>query len=278
MRDRLQTIGSSRIQHGKASDRIYLMELAPADLPELLDRLDDLAHGQGYGKIFAKVPASSLSFFLKSGYRTEALVPDFFEGGEFGHFMARYPDPARAVAGEAAAIERILAQAEERACASDNAGKPPGYRFRICSPVDLEEMASLYREIFVSYPFPIQDPIYLRQTMESHVLYFGAWQGQELAALCSAEQYPDDGHAEMTDFATGAAHRGRGLASSLLLFMEEIMRQRGISLAYTIARALSMGMNTVFCRAGYVFGGTLYNNTQISGRIESMNVWYKSLQ
>jgi putative beta-lysine N-acetyltransferase len=278
MRDRLQTIGSSRIQHGKANDRIYLMQLAPTDLPELVGRLEDLAHGEGYGKIFAKVPASSLPFFQESGYHTEALVPGFFQGREFGHFMARYLDPARAAPREAAAIEGILARAEEKACASDNAGKPAGYRFRMCTPGDLEDMASLYREVFVSYPFPIQDPAYLCRTMEAHVFYFGAWQGQELAALGSAEQYPGEGHVEMTDFATRAAHRGRGLASGLLQFMEESLRERRIGLAYTIARALSMGMNTVFARAGYVFGGTLYNNTQISGRIESMNVWYKSLE
>jgi hypothetical protein len=45
---------------------------------------------------------------------------------------------------------------------------------------------------------------------------------------------------------------------------------------YTIARAISVGMNITFARCGYDFGGTLVNNTQIAGRIESMNVWYKN--
>lgn len=30
-----------------------------------------------------------------------------------------------------------------------------------------------------------------------------------------------------------------------------------------------------FARNGYTFSGTLLNNTDISGSIESMNVWYK---
>jgi len=47
--------------------------------------------------------------------------------------------------------------------------------------------------------------------------------------------------------------------------------------AYTIARALSAGMNVTFARAGYDYGGTLTNNTNICGQIESMNVWYKPL-
>jgi hypothetical protein len=44
---------------------------------------------------------------------------------------------------------------------------------------------------------------------------------------------------------------------------------------YTIARSHSAGMNITFAKKGYLFGGTLINNTDISGKIESMNVWYK---
>ena len=37
------------------------------------------------------------------------------------------------------------------------------------------------------------------------------------------------------------------------------------------------GMNITFAKHGYHYAGTLNNNTNICGRIESMNVWYKSL-
>jgi len=37
-------------------------------------------------------------------------------------------------------------------------------------------------------------------------------------------------------------------------------------------------MNITFRKAGYEFGGRLKNNTNISGNIEGMNVWYKSLK
>jgi hypothetical protein len=36
-------------------------------------------------------------------------------------------------------------------------------------------------------------------------------------------------------------------------------------------------MNITFARAGYRYAGTLVNNTQICGQLESMNVWYKPL-
>jgi hypothetical protein len=36
-------------------------------------------------------------------------------------------------------------------------------------------------------------------------------------------------------------------------------------------------MNITFAKNGYEYAGTLKNNTNISGNIESMNVWYKHL-
>jgi len=36
-------------------------------------------------------------------------------------------------------------------------------------------------------------------------------------------------------------------------------------------------MNITFSKCHYSFGGTLKKNTNISGGIESMNVWYKKL-
>ena len=47
--------------------------------------------------------------------------------------------------------------------------------------------------------------------------------------------------------------------------------------SYTIARSLSYGMNITFAKMGYIYGGTLINNTNICGSLESMNIWYKHL-
>jgi hypothetical protein len=60
--------------------------------------------------------------------------------------------------------------------------------------------------------------------------------------------------------------------------MEQDMKQRGYLTSYTIARSRSVGMNITFAKLEYIYAGTLINNTNISGQIESMNVWYKHLQ
>jgi putative beta-lysine N-acetyltransferase len=84
-------------------------------------------------------------------------------------------------------------------------------------------------------------------------------------------------NAEMTDFATLPDFRGKKLSVILLAHMEDQMRINRIKTLYTIARLKSMPMNLTFLRMGYRYGGTLINNTNISGEIESMNVLYKHL-
>jgi putative beta-lysine N-acetyltransferase len=81
----------------------------------------------------------------------------------------------------------------------------------------------------------------------------------------------------MTDFATLSGHRRQGLAGCLLKAMDAEMIQQGLKTAYSIARSLSAAMNITFAKNGYRYGGTLGNNTNIAGRIESMNIWYKHL-
>jgi len=281
MMDETICLGDSLIQHGPFSNRVYLMKLAGADLPGIVDKLAALCGERGYTKIFAKVPGSHAAPFLAAGYTREAAIPGFFNGDDAGDFLSRFLDPGRADPGkDGPEIRRVLHLAESKAGRGGDIAPPPREVDSVftCSPGDADEMSDLYRRVFATYPFPIHDPAYLRKTMDSHVAYFGfRREDGRLVALASAEMDVSAGNVEMTDFATLPEMRGRGLAQRLLSTMELEMERRGLSVAYTIARALSPGMNITFSRRGYVFCGTLVNNTQISGKIESMNVWYKRL-
>ncbi|MFW5780428.1 MAG: putative beta-lysine N-acetyltransferase, partial [Bacillota bacterium] len=98
-----------------------------------------------------------------------------------------------------------------------------------------------------------------------------------LFAIASSETNKKYLNAEMTDFAILPEYRGKNLSLLLLCEMEKNMKDMGYKLLYTIARAVSYGMNCTFSKLGYQFSGTLINNTNISGNIESMNLWYKVL-
>ena len=192
--------------------------------------------------------------------------------------MAYYLDPERQKETSSLDLDSIV----EAACSKkeQNNGTTSlleGPVLRQCLPDDVVQMRNLYKKVFPSYPFPIDDPEYIRKTMRDNIVYFGIEKGNELIALSSTEMDTISKNVEMTDFATLPEFRGNGLAGLLLISMEQEMRLRGIYTAYTIARAVSPAMNITFGKAGYSYGGRLVNNTNISGQIESMNVWHKKL-
>jgi len=253
------------------------MKLAPGDSPQIIDKLDELAQENGYTKIFAKVPVSEKDNFRQRGYVDEAVIPLFFHGSEDVYFMAKYFSKNRVVDSNHEEISAILEACKERQKNAKHVELPDELSFGTCAESHAPEMSQLYQEVFESYPFPIFDPQYLKKTMQSHVIYFGIWHKGQLAALSSAEMDVEAQNAEMTDFATLPQYRGKSLAFYLLKHMEVEMKERKIKTAYTIARAYSWGMNLTFAGLNYNYGGTLLNNTNICGRLESMNVWYKTL-
>lgn len=275
--DKLENFGGSLLQHGAASDRVYLMKLSDDDLPAILEHMDLLVKLHGYTKTFAKVAAGQLIPFKHRGYICEATVPGFYNGSEAGHFLVKYHSSDRQYDPDAKQVAEVLQTALQKAAPAVQKPLPDGLFCRLVKTDDAEQMAELYQTVFASYPFPIHEPTYLRQTMQENIRYAGIWKDDELLALASAEMDKSGSNAEMTDFATRPDTRGQGFAHHLLHFLEQRMLDEGIKTGYTIARATSFGMNITFSQCGYQFGGTLVQNTQISGGLESMNVWYKPL-
>lgn len=277
LRDQTTHLGGSLIQHGPDNDRVYLMKLDRDDMPELVGNVIELGRAKGYSKLFAKVGAREAPEFKERGFVHEACIPGMCRGEQTGYFMSKYLDGERAEARHARQMGLVLDLA--RAKAPNGQGPEPRDIDGIepLGPDNAEELAALYDSVFESYPFPIHKPDYLRSAMADNVEFFGLRMGAKLVAAASSEKDEAWRCVEMTDFATLPETRGQGLASRLLAYMEVKMAADGFHTAYTIARAESPGMNIVFSSAGYEHGGTLTNNTQIGGRLESMNVWYKQI-
>lgn len=275
--DVVESIGEgSLIQHGSCNDRIYLMYLDDSDVGGITGMLDGIALNGGYGKVFAKVPGRHRGLFERGGYVCEAEIPAFYPDGDAGAFMGKFFLPERAYDPHSANVKDILEMAmSKRDDAVLSRPLDECYLLRLLGEGDASRLAGLYGEIFKSYPFPIYDPSYLVGTMRDNIVYFGVERGGDLVAASSSETDMKNLNAEMTDFAVTPRCRGASLAVHLLRAMEEEMCVRGVKSLYTIARALSAGMNITFARCGYIYAGTLVNNTDIAGRIESMNVWYK---
>jgi putative beta-lysine N-acetyltransferase len=278
MNDKTTKIGDSVIQHGNYNDRIYLMKLSPGDFPNIIDELNRMAQDNGYSKIFAKLPQYAKDAFITNGFIVEASIPNFYNGHQ-AFFISKFFDEQRSQNDKSIETNKVLEEAQKRSTGKSNVLEPgTGFSHRICSIKDAPQMAEVYKRVFETYPFPIYDPSYIQSTMEeNNVIYFGIWHHNKIIALSSAEIDIGSGSAEMTDFATLPDYMGQGFSFFLLQLMESVVSKRQIKTAYTIARALSFGMNITFAKMGYIYSGTLVNNTNISGNLESMNVWYKFL-
>lgn len=279
MTDRIERIGKqSVIQHGQFNKRIYLIKLYPEDAAGITTLLNTLAREEGYTKIFCKVPTWSAPLFNADGYIQEAFVPGFYQGFTGASFMSKFLNSDRLLGienGHLSELSTLLRSYNDRQLSADSLSGEEN--IEQLKETDAKEISEIYRKVFPSYPFPIHDPDYIKRTMKENMVYFGVRLNEKLIALSSAEMDMGGSNAEMTDFATLPEARGMKLSVALLRVMEEAMRNMGINMLYTIARLKSIPMNKTFLSQGYQYAGTLINNTNISGGIESMNVLYKKV-
>lgn len=278
MNDIIENIGNHIVQHGSHNDRIYLMKFSWQDFPASLDKIEELAIKNRYAKIFAKIPSSAAIPFLKYNYEIESFIPKFYAGKEDCVMVSKFFNEKRKQKPneELSGFFKLLSNIK-------NSKKleyrhPLKYLIRNLGKEDVKDITKIYKKIFKSYPFPIFDNEYILKCMQSNnVLYFGIFDNTKLVGIASAELDLINKNAEMTDFAILPEYRGQNMAFKLLNTMETEMMILNIYTLYTIARLKSPGMNKTFLKTGYKYSGTLINNTNISGEIETMNVFYKHL-
>ena len=278
--DLIELFHGALIQHGTFNNRIYLMKIKDANPNDLAPALLEKARENRYTKILVKIPHETSQPFLNLGYVQEAEIPNLYSGKQSAIILAYYSSKNRKLENNRTENEKVYRLSIEKQMPPESIQKTQlenNFSLHNLTQDDVPEIAALYNTIFSSYPFPINESSFLMETMESHVDYFGIKTDGELIALSSLEKDTENLNAEMTDFATLTKWQGFSLAKYLLVHMEKEARLNGLKTAYTIARAESPGINIVFTKNAYQYGGRLINNTHISGHIESMNVWYKAL-
>jgi putative beta-lysine N-acetyltransferase len=278
MKDKIVKFRQSVIQHGKENDRVYLMKLGNSRVLKVINFIQELAEQNSYSKIFAKVPDWAETRFIQAGFSTEASIPRFYDGQVKAVFMSKFLTEARKENKFSNEVENVISTALEKKKDALKTKLPEcPFLMRKLTMDDSAEIVKVFKEVFETYPFPIHNPEYIKETMKQNVEYSGVWDNDRLIAVSSSEMDPRGKNSEMTDFAAIPEYRGHNLALHLLKHMEREMALKNYKTLYTIARALSYGMNITFAKAGYKFGGSLINNTNICGSIETMNIWFKSL-
>lgn len=258
--------------------RLKIVDYEATDYRAMLGRLAWLAEANGFDKIFVKATREDFQQFLSHGYMMEGLLKYYFRGND-AYILSRFSSQNRVrsdlLIEEARLIEKLI---------YDTPDKPPRKldpEFSIIRATHehIPALTTIYRQVFETYPSPLTNPDYIKSTMERNVIYRLVLQNDDNAvAAASAEIDFKHSNAEMTDCATIPTIQGKGLMQHLLVALEQDLREKKVETAYTLARAVSFGMNRAFFRLGYEFSGRLVNNCDIFGRFEDMNIWVKRLE
>ncbi|MFZ5641584.1 MAG: putative beta-lysine N-acetyltransferase [Bacillota bacterium] len=256
------------------NDRIKALACAPGEIPEL--DVGDLMQQKSFGKIIVLAGDSNWQDFLDHGFSLEAVHKNYFRGRP-GYYLARYPCPGRGTSRQTAKADRLLADVLKFPASLPDASLPPAFSLRDAGLADIPQLVELYKKVFTSYPVPITDQDYMQETMQTKNHFKIILHRNKIVSAASAEMDANNLTAELTDCASLPEYRGRGLMSKLIQALEEEMRRRKFISVYTIARATGKGINLIFRKQGYEYGGRFINNCTICGSFEDMNLWHKKL-
>jgi putative beta-lysine N-acetyltransferase len=247
------------------------------ELSVICRRLDYLADKNQFDKIFIKATAQDWQGFLAHGYMLEGIILHYFNGENayvVSRFLSRDRITSPTLLEESALIQELMHHPRKVRPLE----LPDGYTLTLATEDDIPGLVVLYSHVFESYPSPLTMPDFLLSTMRRNLVYAVIKDADgNIVSAASADLDTKHRNAEMTDCATFPSERGKGLMRILLVRLEDELRRRGVTCAYTLARATAPGMNKVFYDLTYEYCGRLINNCDISGGFEDINIWSKRL-
>lgn len=172
--------------------------------------------------------------------------------------------------------DEIVASIQEKHLKKDQGTWQDEYVMRKADTQDIHKLAKLYDTVFETYPTPMNESDYIQKVMEEGTVFYAVEHDGHIVSAASAEINALYGHAELTDCATLPTYRKLGFMHHLILALEKELQSMHIYVFYSLARALSYGMNQVFYQLGYTYTGRFQNNCYIFDKIEDMNLWVKT--
>lgn len=267
--------GTARIKFDEFNQRIKIVSFE-GDIKELMNKLISLSEKNKVGKIFSIIPKEKIQEFKEQGFIMEAKINHFLNGAP-AYFLSKFMIPERKMCILIPEEEEVLIKSREYTDEDYEYERYKEYVIRSAGKEDAEQLAKLYDSVFETYPSPMNDADYIKSVMENDVFFKVAVYENQIISAASADMDPKNLNVEMTDCATYKEHRGTGLMGRLIFDLEKEMKSRNYKVLYSTARATSAGMNIVFTKHNYEYGGRLINHCHISGKFENMNIWVKEL-
>ncbi len=257
------------------NERLCIVEYC-GNRQKIVSFLLKLVKQHHFSKIIFYARSEHWQEILSLGFMLEAVFKGFFNGKD-AYAMVLYMNNERKTSKYWIEEDNILRQIYAKGIDSNLTETPQDYMFGQAVVDDVEELAVLYGQVFEMYPTPVKDPDFLRKFLDNGNVFYIVKYDNKIVSAASAEVNMNFLHAELTDCVTLPEHRKHGLMKKLLLEIEEQLRKKGIYFTFSIARALSFGINAAFYQLGYEYGGRMTNNCYIFDKIEDMNVWVKDL-
>lgn len=278
------TASNSVIANGKFTIEIFndpynkrvRIDDVRGDFDEAIVKAEELAKSSQAEKLIVKGRKEQFVSLLEKGFQCEAIIDQYFLGSD-GYFFCKYYSNDRKNSEYFIKEDEIVKNVQLLKTNIETISPPKEYKLTLIQKGDAVKLARLYKQVFEVYPTPLHDPEYIQKTIDEGTIYYAfAYEGNFVSAA-SAEVNSFYKNAELTDCATLPDHRKYGLMKVLLQKLEEQLVTNGVYCSYSIARALSFGMNAALHQLGYNYRGRLINNCYIFDKIENMNVWVKDL-
>lgn len=242
----------------------------------VLEKAEELVKQYKAEKLIIKGRSEDMLSFFERGLQPEAIVDRFFLGSN-AYFFSKYYLPERKKNDQWITEDSIIQNIYKMNPSLDKAPPPKEYEIKKVNEQFALQLSTLYQKVFPIYPTPLHDPEYVKKTMKEGTIYYAFVHKGEIVSAASAETNHFYKNAELTDCATLPEHRKYGLMKVILQELEKELRSKGIFCAYSLARALSFGMNAVLFQLGYQYRGRMMNNCYIYDKLENMNMWVKNL-
>jgi len=255
--------------------RIKIIDLNAISMQNL-KRIIYFASKQHLSKIICNCDTKSFETFINAGFNSEGKINGYFKGND-AFCMSYFISSDRKVCSNFARKELLIKECHNVRNTYAHQKNNLGYLIRNATKNDIKEMIDLFSTVFLTYPSPIYDEEYLKQTMNDKVLYKVAIYNGKIIGIASADMNKENLNAEITDCATHPSYRGKGILSNIIYSLECDLKTKGFLCLYSLSRSINPSINFVLSKHNYNFAGRLVNNCNICGTFEDMNLWVKNI-
>lgn len=241
-----------------------------------LKRIIHYASKQHLRKVICNCDIKSSEIFSDAGFKSEGKIDGFFKG-EDAYCMSYFIHSDREVCSNFIEKNLLIKKCLDIKNTFSTGHSNLNYKIRTANKNDIKEMVKLFSTVFSTYPTPIYDETFLRESMDKKVIYKVAVYDGKIISIASADMDKENLNAEITDCATYPAYGGNGILSNIIHSLECDLKSKGFMTLYSLCRAINPSINYVLSKHNYTYTGRMVNNCTICGTFEDMNIWVKNI-